>query len=187
MAPAHQGSDHAPVFITLQPGVLTPLVGTSSCDDSPSFAAPSPPPPPLASSVTLAGAGRQARLDGFFVPAGAGAGSSGVSCASGDQGIGAPAKFSSLGQVFCPPGVGGGQNIDPRMSRPHPSAGAEESKYSYRSGGGGVKRKNVGGGGGAGGGSKARSGAAGDAASIMSFFKPRYGGKISRKGEGVYK
>lgn len=67
VAPTHQGSDHAPVFVALRPGTLPTLLDAEEIS-----------PPSLASSVALAREGRQGRLDGFLVAVRPGLGADGV-------------------------------------------------------------------------------------------------------------
>lgn len=170
IAPAHQGSDHAPVFITFQPGLLHPSVpvvptpgapksgsgrrltsangdGCGAKEETPVAVFPSP---PLASSVMLAGSGRQGRLDGFFVAAAAG--------------VVAGAGVAAAKRELAAAGMGRGGLVAPRTQPPI----AVEAGGGRGGGRGGVKRNH-------GGGTRPGPRDAGDdKASIKSFFKPRW-------------
>ena len=177
IAPAHQGSDHAPIFITLQSGLLIPSFAaehtTASTRDCSSLSSPSSPPPlPLASSVMLARAGRQGRLDGFFISGRPAQVEPLVGTGTWAEGLG-QAGYSGLPQA--PEGLdnanstpnGGRGNATRRLPRPWAGGKSEGVR------GGVAKRKAVGE---ARGGLKTRSGGAatgGNVGSIKSFFMPR--------------
>lgn len=82
IAPEHQGSDHCPVFITLEPGVFDSFDASRVTS-----------PPPLVSSVALARAGRQGNLDAFFAAGAARRGGSGGGGGFGGGGGGVGASL----------------------------------------------------------------------------------------------